>query len=94
VEAEPGWEICAPVPFSTVCFRVAPRLPLEGQNAYNERLLNAANADGSFFISHTKLGAKLVLRLCVGNLRTSEEHLAKVWEVLREKDSIERAGVM
>src|SRR6185369_13511909 len=39
VEAEPGFEVCAPVPFSTVCFRATPAGSLEEQNAFNEKLL-------------------------------------------------------
>ena len=85
VEAEPGFELCAPVPFSTVCFRATPPMPSEAQNDFNERLLAAANSDGSFFISHTKLGEQLVLRLCVGNLRTDRERLRATWRVLRDK---------
>lgn len=87
VEAEPGFELCAPLPFSTICFRATPPLPPAQQNAHNERLLSAANADGSFFISHTKLDDKLVLRLCVGNLRTTRERLQTVWQVIRAQNA-------
>src|SRR5207302_888348 len=38
--AEPGWELCAPRPFSVVCFR------REGSDEENERLLGAVNATG------------------------------------------------
>src|SRR5207244_5402880 len=41
VRDEPGWELCAPRPFSVVCFRREDQDDLE-----NERLLAAVNATG------------------------------------------------
>ncbi|MBU0638848.1 MAG: amino acid decarboxylase [Planctomycetes bacterium] len=83
VQGEPGWEVCAPVPFSTVCFRAVPELPLEEQNRFNERLLAEVNARGPVFVSHTKLRERYVLRVAIGNLRTSMSHVAQAWELLR-----------
>ncbi len=40
VEAEPGWEIAAPYPFSVVCFR------REGSDEENEELMERVNATG------------------------------------------------
>jgi aromatic-L-amino-acid decarboxylase len=84
VEAEPGFELCAPVPFSTVCFRATPGGPLESQNAFNEKLLSEINAAGPVFLSHTKLGERLVLRLTVGNLKTTREHVQTAWRLIRQ----------
>ena len=67
VRAEPGWEICAPRPFSLVCFRH------EGTDEENEALLERVNATGEAFLSHTRLGGRFVLRLAIGNARTTEE---------------------
>jgi aromatic-L-amino-acid/L-tryptophan decarboxylase len=77
VRTEPGWEVCAPRPFSVVCFR------REGSDAENEALLERVNASGEIFISHTKLNGRLVLRLAVGNARTTEDDVRLAWEVLR-----------
>jgi aromatic-L-amino-acid/L-tryptophan decarboxylase len=79
VGREPGWEVVAPVPFSTVCFRA------EGSDALNDRILAAVNAEGSTFLSGTKLTGRAVLRLTVGNIRTTREHVARAWEVLRRQ---------
>jgi aromatic-L-amino-acid decarboxylase len=76
VRSEPGWELCAPRPFSVVCFR------REGADEDNERLLNAVNASGEIFISHTRLDGRYVLRLAVGNLRTTEDDVRRAWDVL------------
>lgn len=83
VDAQPGLERCAPVPFSTVCFRAVPPVPPAQQDAFNERLMNEVNAAGPVFISHTKLRERFVLRLCVGNLRTTRAHLERAWELIR-----------
>ncbi len=83
VAAEPGFELCAPVPFSTVCFRAVPDLPPEEQDHFNERLLAEVNAAGPIFISHTKLRQRYVLRLTIGNLRTTGEHVERAWELIR-----------
>ena len=83
VEAEPGLELCAPTPFSTVCFRAVPDLPPEEQDHFNERLLAEVNAPGPIFISHTRLRERYVLRLTVGNLRTTRAHVEQAWELIR-----------
>lgn len=87
VEAEAGWLISAPTPFSTVCFRYAPT-SLAGDDAaiddLNERIMHAVNATGDVYLSHTRLRDRLTLRIAVGNIRTEERHLARAWELLRE----------
>lgn len=83
VRAAPGFEICAPAPFSTVCFRATPALPPEAQDAFNEDLLARVNAAGPVFLSHTRLHGRIVLRLAIGNLRTTERHVRTAWELLR-----------
>ena len=77
VEAEPGWEIAAPYPFSVVCFR------REGSDEENEALVERANATGEVYLSHTKLADRYVIRLAIGNIRTTEEDVRRAWEILR-----------
>ena len=77
VQAEPGWEVVAPRPFSVVCFR------REGSDEVNAELLRRLNATGEAFISHTELGGRYILRLAVGNLQTTEDDVRRVWELLR-----------
>jgi aromatic-L-amino-acid/L-tryptophan decarboxylase len=81
VAAEPGWELCAPRPFSVVCFR-AP-----GDDARNRELLARVNATGEIFISHAVLGGRYVLRLAVGGMFTGEADIDRAWAVLREAES-------
>jgi aromatic-L-amino-acid decarboxylase len=82
VGSEPGWELCAPRPFSLVCFR------LEGDDERNDELLRRVNASGEIFISHTKLDGRTVLRLAVGNARTTEDDVRFAWDVLRREAAV------
>jgi aromatic-L-amino-acid decarboxylase len=90
VEASPDFELLAPVPFSVVCFRHHPNgLPENSEpGAYlkrlNEGLLESVNATGEVFLSHTQLNGKFTLRLAIGNLRTTEDHVRRAWELLQE----------
>ncbi|HZT16258.1 MAG TPA: pyridoxal-dependent decarboxylase [Gaiellaceae bacterium] len=76
VEADPEWEIAAPHPFSTVCFRHRERSSHE--------LAAAASATGEVFLAATTLRGRDALRLAIGNARTAEADVARAWEVLRE----------
>jgi len=77
VREEPGWEVCAPRHFALVCFR------REGPDEANEALLERVNATGAMFLSHTRLGGRFVLRLAIGNARTTEDDVRLAWELLR-----------
>jgi aromatic-L-amino-acid decarboxylase len=77
VEADPGWELCAPYPFSVVCFR---RI---GADEENEAILKRVNGTGEAYLSHTRLDGRYVLRLAVGNMRTTEADVRRAWELLQ-----------
>jgi aromatic-L-amino-acid decarboxylase len=79
VRDEPGWELCAPRPFSLVCFRLA------ASDETNEALLERVNASGEVFLSHTRLDGRYVLRLVVGNAWTTEDDVRLAWDVLRRE---------
>ncbi len=86
VDADPDWERVAPVPFSTVCFRLRPRGSAAGDprlDPLNARLLDAVNATGEVFLSHAVLGGRFVLRLAIGHIGTEERHVQRAWEILR-----------
>ncbi|MBI5600144.1 MAG: amino acid decarboxylase [Gemmatimonadetes bacterium] len=84
-----GWAVCAPVPFSTVCFRHVPAgETIEDEIAsHNALIMTRVNESGDVFISHTKLGDQYVLRVAIGNLRTSEATIARAWDLLRQAAS-------
>lgn len=86
IDAADGWELLAPVPFSTVCFRHVPttlagdEAALEGHNA---AVMEAVNRTGETFLSHTKLDGRFAIRLSVGNVRTEARHVERAWALLQ-----------
>jgi aromatic-L-amino-acid/L-tryptophan decarboxylase len=79
MEADPRFELAAPVPFSAVCFRARAQ---EDPDRFNERLLARINAAGPVFLSHTVLKGRYTLRVAIGNLRTEREHIERLWELI------------
>ena len=75
VEAESGWEVVAPHPFSTVCFRHA--------EADNDAIARAATATGELFVASSTLRGQTIIRLAIGNEQTSEADIRRSWEVLK-----------
>jgi aromatic-L-amino-acid decarboxylase len=81
IERDPDFELAAPTPFSLVCFRY------RGGDEENRRLLDAVNASGEAFLSHTVLNGRFVLRLAIGNLGTTWEDVAATWDLLKRKST-------
>jgi aromatic-L-amino-acid decarboxylase len=91
VDQDPHFERMAPVPFSTVCFRALLAGADEaGLEAFNQRLMAATNDGSPFFLSHTKLRGRYVLRVAISNLKTEERHVAALWQRLREQAALLR----
>jgi aromatic-L-amino-acid decarboxylase len=82
VDASDRFERAAPVPFSVVCFRLK-----NADDDRHARLLDAVNASGDVFLSHTRLDGRYTLRLAVGNLATREQHVRRAWELLQDAAS-------
>ena len=76
VEESPDWELAAPLRFSLVVFR------RNGSDEENEDILERVNRSGEIFLSHTRLDGRYVIRLAIGNARTTEEDVRRAWEVL------------
>ncbi len=87
VDAAPHFERLAPAPLSVVCFRARPEhLAGDGAalDAFNERLMDELNASGRLFLSHTRVNGAFALRLAVGNVRTTEAHVAAAWQRIQD----------
>jgi aromatic-L-amino-acid decarboxylase len=77
VRDDGDWELCAPRPFSVVCFR------LRGSDEANVELMERVNASGEIFLSHTRLDGRYVLRLAIGNEHTTLADVQRAWDALR-----------
>lgn len=76
IEVSDKFETVAPHPLNLVCFR------LIGSDAENEALLHRLNDSGKMYLTHTRLNGQYVLRFCVGQMHTTEEHVRKAWEMI------------
>ena len=84
VAQAPDFELMAPVDFSLVCLRYLPEGASQAEaDGANERLLQAVNATGEFFLSHAKLGGRYTIRVSIGNINTTEAHVRRLWELLQ-----------
>jgi len=77
IEADDRFELAAPTPLNLVCFRHL------GGDDVNREMLDRLNASGDLYLTHTVLDGKYALRLCVGQTRTEEEHVAAAWNRIR-----------
>jgi aromatic-L-amino-acid decarboxylase len=77
IRVEPGWEVAAPRHFSLVCFRH------QGSDEHNEQIVERVNRSGELFLSHTRLDDRYVMRLAIGNERTTEDDVRRAWEALK-----------
>jgi len=87
VDAHPSFRRMAPTPLSTVCFCAEPSgmVSADTLNQVNRKLMDAANATGKVYLTHTQLGDRFVLRFVVSHIRTTESHVRHGWEVLQEE---------
>lgn len=79
IEASEEFELALPANFSLVCFTWKGHSD-EEQLALMDRI----NRQGHFFLSHTKVFDRMVLRCAIGHIRTSEHDLREFFESLRE----------
>ena len=84
IDADPEWELLAPVPFSTVCFRRHPPGvdDEEELRRLNAGLVERINASGAALVSHAEVGGRFAIRVAIGNAGTRGEHVQRLWDEL------------
>ncbi|MFX0050471.1 MAG: pyridoxal phosphate-dependent decarboxylase family protein [Candidatus Hermodarchaeota archaeon] len=85
IDISPDFELLAPVPLNTICFRYHPS-DIEDEvelNSINEELLHNLNKTGKIFITHTKLKGKYALRFVVGQTEVRESHVNSAWTLIQ-----------
>ncbi len=81
IEADDRFEISAPHPLSLVCFR------LKTGDEANRNLMDSVNESGVAFLSHTVLNGQFVLRLAIGNIKTTQQDIRLTWDTVRQHAS-------
>src|SRR6202158_143351 len=79
VKNDDRFELAAPVPLNLVCFRH------KGGDAVNQKIMEPLNTSGDLYVTHTKLGGKFTLRVCVGQTNTEERHVEHAWKRIQEE---------
>ena len=76
-----GLELLSPARLAVCCFRVHPDDVADAAalDALNQRVLDRINANGRFFLSTTRLGGALALRICCCGHRTTAEDIGRLF---------------
>jgi len=87
IEAHKDFELLAPVPLNTICFRFHPNYISDEKklDELNEKLLNQIQESGKLFLTHTKLNGKYTIRIVLGNTNLEKRHVKKSWQFIQEK---------
>jgi aromatic-L-amino-acid decarboxylase len=97
IKTDDRFELAATVSMGVVCFRwvrsarCADRTPQRGVptnekklDKLNSEIVERINASGRAYLTQTKLRGRTAMRIGLGNVLTTEEHLRKAWEIIRE----------
>jgi aromatic-L-amino-acid decarboxylase len=79
---DPRFEISAPVVMGVVCSRLK-NAEDKAADQRNSEVVAKINASGKAYLTQTKLRGRTVMRLGLGNILTTEEHVRRVWEMIR-----------
>src|SRR5256714_13965658 len=82
VKEDSRFALAAPVMMGVVCFRFKASDDTESDRR-NARTVEAINATGQTYLMQTKLKGRTVMRLGLGNILTTENHLHQGWEIIR-----------
>lgn len=82
VKEDPRFELSAPTVMGVVCFRLKCASDAESDRR-NAQIVETINAAGETYLMQTKLRGRTVMRLGLGNLLTTEEHVRRVWEIIQ-----------
>jgi aromatic-L-amino-acid/L-tryptophan decarboxylase len=83
IKSDGRFELVAPVSLGVVCFRFVGGD--ESKTDYlNSEIVEKINASGRAYLTQTKLRGRTVMRIGLGNVLTTEEHLLRAWEMVRE----------
>jgi aromatic-L-amino-acid decarboxylase len=84
IRSEKDFELMAPVPLNTVCFRYLPEgVEADQVNTLNEKLHHLLNDSGKIYLSHTKLKGKYTLRMVTAQTNVTGKHVEKAWDLIR-----------
>jgi len=98
IKSDSHFELAAPVVMGVVCFRFIANDELSRRSGakadtlagidstvdINSAIAESINASGKAYLTQTKLNGRTTMRIGLGNVLTTEEHLGRVWNLIRE----------
>jgi aromatic-L-amino-acid decarboxylase len=78
VEAHRDFELVVPRVLNLVCFAHC-----RGE-AFTERLMEAINATGQLYLSHTRLGDRYTIRCSIGGRDMQQRHIETAWNLIEQ----------
>ncbi len=87
IEQDERFELLAPVPLNTLCFRYHPPhiSDEEKLDELNRKLLALVNESGRLFITHTRLNDMFTIRMVIGNTHVAKKHVEQAWKLITSK---------
>jgi aromatic-L-amino-acid decarboxylase len=83
IKQDRRFELAAPVSMGVVCFRFIGN-DENKSDQLNSDIVEKINASGRAYFTQTKLRDRTVMRIGLGNVLTTEDHLRTAWEMIRE----------
>ena len=83
IKSDNRFELAAPVVLPVVCFRFVGGD--KGKiDISNSEIVERINASGRAYLTQTKLRGQTVMRIGLGNVLTTEQHLRNLWELIQK----------
>jgi aromatic-L-amino-acid decarboxylase len=82
IKSDNRFELAAPVVMPIVCFRFIATDESK-IDMLNSEIVERVNASGRAYLTQTRLRGRIVIRIGLGNVLTTEQHLRNVWELIQ-----------
>ena len=83
VRGDPLFTLAAPPSLALVCLRVVTGAGPAADDAATREVLERVNATGSAFLTHTTVDGRYVIRVAIGSVATTADHVDALWQQLR-----------